>query len=71
MMKIIRKEHDEALVLVAGFNWAYDLIPVKKDPIDAKGIAYVSHPYPEKGRPHGNNNGKQTGDLWPISTRSS
>ena len=48
MVKIIRKEHAEALVLVAGFNWAYDLIPIKEDPVDAEGIAYVSHPYPEK-----------------------
>lgn len=48
MIKIIRKEHKKSLILVAGFNWAYDLTPIKKDPIDASGIAYVSHPYPEK-----------------------
>ncbi|MFN8207990.1 MAG: cellulase family glycosylhydrolase, partial [Bacteroidales bacterium] len=34
--------------LVAGFNWAYDLTPVKKDPIGFEGVAYVSHPYPMK-----------------------
>jgi aryl-phospho-beta-D-glucosidase BglC (GH1 family) len=48
MIFIIRKEHAKSLILVAGFNWAYDLTPIKKDPIDATGIAYVSHPYPEK-----------------------
>jgi endoglucanase len=34
--------------LVAGFNWAYDLTPVKQDPIAFEGVAYVSHPYPMK-----------------------
>ena len=48
MIQGIRKEHAEALILVAGFNWAYDLTPIKEDPVDAEGIAYVSHPYPEK-----------------------
>jgi len=48
MIQVIRKEHDESLILVAGFNWAYDLTPIREDPIDAEGIAYVSHPYPEK-----------------------
>lgn len=37
--------------LVAGFNWAYDLTPLKSDPIDRRGIAYVSHPYPQKAKP--------------------
>lgn len=48
MIRIIRKKHSKAVVLVAGFNWAYDLTPVKTDPLNASGIAYVSHPYPEK-----------------------
>jgi len=48
MIKIIRKKHSEAVILVAGFNWAYDLTPIKTDPIENTGIAYVSHPYPEK-----------------------
>ena len=33
---------------MAGFNWAYDLTPVAKEPVNADGIAYVSHPYPMK-----------------------
>lgn len=41
--------HDRDVIpLVAGFNWAYDLRPVRDDPIDAEGIGYVSHPYPMK-----------------------
>ena len=48
LISIIRRQHSDALILVAGFNWAYDLTPIKDDPIDAAGIAYVSHPYPEK-----------------------
>jgi len=48
MIKIIRENHPETVILVAGFNWAYDLTPIKEDPIDLPGIAYVSHPYPQK-----------------------
>ncbi len=48
MIETIRKNHPKAVILVAGFNWAYDLMPVKDDPIDLPNIAYVSHPYPEK-----------------------
>lgn len=41
--------HDNTVIpLVGGFNWAYDLTYIKDDPIDAEGIAYVAHPYPQK-----------------------
>lgn len=41
--------HDrEVISLVAGFNWAYELRSVRDDPIDAEGIGYVTHPYPQK-----------------------
>ncbi len=41
--------HDKDVIpLVSGFNWAYDLTPVRDEPIDAEGIGYVSHPYPMK-----------------------
>jgi endoglucanase len=39
---------DEVIPLVAGFDWAYSLEHVRNDPIDFPGIAYVSHPYPQK-----------------------
>jgi endoglucanase len=45
---IIRAHDNPAIPLVAGFNWAYDLTQVASDPIQAEGIAYVSHPYPMK-----------------------
>ena len=48
MITIIRANGATAVPLVAGWNWAYDLTEVKKDPINAEGIAYVSHPYPQK-----------------------
>jgi len=34
--------------LVGGLNWAYDLSPVLRDPVDIPGIAYTTHPYPQK-----------------------
>ncbi len=48
MIEIIRGYGCKAVPLVAGFNWAYDLTPVAKEPVNAEGIAYVSHPYPMK-----------------------
>ena len=45
---IIRANGSKAIPLVAGFNWAYDLKDVAQNPIQAEGIAYVSHPYPMK-----------------------
>lgn len=48
MIGIIRANGGTGIPLVAGFNWAYDLAPVRENPIEAEGIAYVSHPYPQK-----------------------
>lgn len=48
MITIIRAHGAKAIPLVAGFNWAYDLTPVATAPINAEGIGYVSHPYPQK-----------------------
>lgn len=45
---IIRANGSKAVPLVAGFNWAYDLTEVAENPINAEGIGYVSHPYPQK-----------------------
>lgn len=45
---IIRSNGATAVPLIAGFNWAYDLKEIAKNPIDAEGIGYVSHPYPQK-----------------------
>lgn len=48
MIIIIRANGGNGIPLVAGFNWAYDLTPVRENPLEIKGIAYVSHPYPQK-----------------------
>lgn len=48
LIDIIRNENPESLILVAGFNWAYDLSPVRDLPVEREGIIYVSHPYPQK-----------------------
>lgn len=41
--------HDRNVIpLVGGFNWAYDLTYIRENPIDAEGIGYVVHPYPQK-----------------------
>ncbi len=48
LIVIVRANGAKNIPLVAGFNWAYDLRPAMDDPIDAAGIAYVSHPYPQK-----------------------
>ena len=33
---------------MAGFDWAYDLTPLREAPIDAEGVGYVTHPYSNK-----------------------
>jgi endoglucanase len=48
MIGIIRAHGATNIPLVAGFNWAYDLTNVRFSPINAEGIGYVSHPYPQK-----------------------
>lgn len=45
---IIRAHGCEAVPLVAGFDWAYELKSIAEDPIEAENIGYVSHPYPMK-----------------------
>lgn len=48
MIRIIRACGNHAVPLVAGFDWAYNLNPIRIDPVRAKGIGYVVHPYPNK-----------------------
>ena len=70
MIKIIRANENKAVPLVAGFNWAYNLTPVEKEPIDAEGIAYVSHPYPMKREKPWKLNGPKTrgfvAEKYPV-----
>lgn len=39
---------DSKIPLVGGLSWGYDLSDVLEDPIAYEGIAYVTHPYPQK-----------------------
>jgi hypothetical protein len=48
MIAIIHAVDREKIPLVAGFDWAYDLTPLREQPIAAEGIGYVTHPYPNK-----------------------
>ena len=48
MITIIRAYDKKTIPLVAGFDWAYDLTPLREDPINADNIGYVTHPYPNK-----------------------
>ncbi|WP_318310200.1 glycoside hydrolase family 5 protein [Flagellimonas crocea] len=48
IITIIRANGGKGIPLVAGFNWAYDLTPIKHAPLNVKEIGYVSHPYPQK-----------------------
>ncbi|MBN1997951.1 cellulase family glycosylhydrolase [candidate division KSB1 bacterium] len=48
IIRLIRAWDTEPIPLVAGFDWAYDLTPLRIDPINAEGIGYVSHPYAHK-----------------------
>jgi hypothetical protein len=45
---MMRAHGAQGIPLVAGFNWAYDLTEPAANPIDAPGVAYVTHPYPQK-----------------------
>jgi endoglucanase len=45
---IIRANNPQAIPLVAGFDWAYDLTPLRLNPIAAEGIGYTVHPYSNK-----------------------
>jgi aryl-phospho-beta-D-glucosidase BglC (GH1 family) len=45
---IIRAYNPQAIPLVAGFDWAYDLTPLILSPINAEGIGYTTHPYSNK-----------------------
>lgn len=48
IIQLIRAYDTETIPLVAGFDWAYDLTPLREEPINATNIGYVTHPYPNK-----------------------
>ena len=48
LIAMIRSYDRETIPLVAGLDWAYDLSPLRDDPVRAGNIGYVTHPYPHK-----------------------
>jgi aryl-phospho-beta-D-glucosidase BglC (GH1 family) len=48
MISVIRSNDKETIPLVAGLDWAYDLTPLRDNPVRAERIGYVTHPYPNK-----------------------
>ena len=51
IVDVIYANDGNAIPLVGGFDWSYDLREFKDNPIDRPGIAYVAHPYPGKCDP--------------------
>jgi endoglucanase len=51
LIAVIFARDPAAIPLVTGFNWGYDLTPVRHSPVAFPGVAYVSHPYPQKREP--------------------
>jgi hypothetical protein len=70
LIRLIRAYDTEAIPLVAGFDWAYDLGPIRYDPIDAGGIGYVTHPYaskrPQPWIPRWEENFGFAADRYPV-----
>lgn len=48
LIAMIRAYDVQAIPLVAGFDWAYDLTPLRLSPIAAEKIGYSVHPYANK-----------------------
>lgn len=51
IIDLIRANDSSVIPVVTGFDWAYDLTPVKTQPVSRDGIAYAVHPYPQKVNP--------------------
>lgn len=50
LIDVIRKENSQALILVSGTEWGYDLSLVLDNPIKRENIIYETHVYPGKGK---------------------
>jgi endoglucanase len=51
LVHMIRQINPRSIPLIAGFDWAYELRNIREDPVGFPGVAYVSHPYPQKRNP--------------------
>jgi len=70
MIGVIRFSDKEAIPLVAGFDWAYDLDAIRYDPVRAEGIGYTTHPYankrPQPWEPKWEENFAFAADRYPV-----
>jgi endoglucanase len=70
LTSMVQTINPRAIVLVAGFNWGYDLSQVRYDPVRASNVAYVTHPYPQKRREDWETNWQrdwgQVAEKYPI-----
>jgi aryl-phospho-beta-D-glucosidase BglC (GH1 family) len=70
MITIIRYSDKETIPLVGGFDWAYDLTPLRLEPINAEGIGYTVHPYanksPEPWAATWEQNYGFAANTWPV-----
>jgi endoglucanase len=48
IIALLRAYDKETIPLVAPLDWAYDLTPLRFNPVQAEGIGYVTHPYAHK-----------------------
>ena len=69
IINLIRAYDREKIPLVAGFDWAYDLTPLRNEPIAAVSIAYSVHPYPHKRWPPYELNGRKISVSHPGNIR--
>ena len=51
LIDLIRVYDPNTVMLVGGFNWAYDLGPVADRPVRRESVAYAIHVYPQKAQP--------------------
>ena len=70
LISLVRANDPDTIPLVGGLDWAYNLTGVAEDPVRAEGIAYVTHPYPQKRdqpwEPKWQENWGFVADTYPI-----
>jgi aryl-phospho-beta-D-glucosidase BglC (GH1 family) len=70
LIVLVRSYDKETIPLIAPLDWAYDLTPLWISPIEAEGIAYVTHPYAHKRsqpwEPRWDENFGFAVSTWPV-----
>ncbi|MDR0429504.1 MAG: glycoside hydrolase family 5 protein [Tannerellaceae bacterium] len=70
IITVIHYSDKETVVLVGGFDWAYDLTPLRIEPVNADNIGYTTHPYanksPEPWAATWEENFGFAANTWPV-----